>query len=135
MESENKRIGLYISGPLLNQCDASISKTNASSRSEFIGQAVEHYLAWLNCQDNSRVLTPALESVIEAKVGLAEDRISSLLFKLAVEMAVMMNLYAGTTEVDVRTVETMRSRCIDEVRRINGRINMEDAVRYQNRRR
>ena len=41
-ENKNgKRIGLYISEELLARCDAAISKTNATSRSEFVCDAVD----------------------------------------------------------------------------------------------
>ena len=64
MDNDSKRIGLYINQDLLNTCDNAISITNATSRSEFISNAIEFYIAWLNSKNVSRVLTPALESVI-----------------------------------------------------------------------
>ena len=132
MNSTSKRIGLYIDQPLLEQCDRSIPQTNASSRSEFICDAIEFYITQLNGQNVSRILTPALESVIQGAVGLSENRLATLLFKLAVEMSIMMNVYAGTTRVNENTLNTIRKRCIDEVKRVNGRISFDDAVRYQN---
>ena len=132
MNSTSKRIGLYIDQPLLDQCDRSISQTNASSRSEFICDAIEFYITHLNGHNVSRILTPALESVIQGAVGLSENRLATLLFKLAVEMSIMMNVYAGTTRVNENTLNTIRKWCIDEVKRVNGRISFDDAVRYQN---
>ena len=41
-----------------------------------------HYIAVINMQDSSRVLTPALESVIGSKIALTEDRINRIVFKL-----------------------------------------------------
>ena len=49
MENSNgKRIGLYISEDLLDRCEAAIEKANARNRSDFIRDAIEHYLAVLN---------------------------------------------------------------------------------------
>ena len=61
MDNDSKRIGLYINQGLLNTCDNAISITNATSRSEFISDAIEFYIAWLNSKNVSRVLTPALD--------------------------------------------------------------------------
>ena len=58
------KTGISIDSDLLARCDASISLTNAQSRSEFISDAIEYYIASLNAQGSSKVLTPALESVI-----------------------------------------------------------------------
>ena len=68
-----KRIGVYISEELLDQCDAAVEKSGADSRSEFICDAIMHYIAVINMQESSRVLTPALESVIGSKIALTED--------------------------------------------------------------
>ena len=73
-ENKNgKRIGLYINEELLARCDAAISKTNATSRSEFICDAVEHYIAVLTAKETSKVLTPALESVIGGKIASSSN--------------------------------------------------------------
>ena len=41
MDNDSKRIGLYIGKDLLKACDNAISRTNATSRSEFISNAIE----------------------------------------------------------------------------------------------
>lgn len=59
MDNDSKRIGLYIGKDLLKACDNAISRTNVTSRSEFISNAIEFYIAWLNSKSVSKVLTPA----------------------------------------------------------------------------
>lgn len=89
-----ERIGVYLNDDLLNRCDLAMNLVNVRSRSEFIRDALEHYIATLNVQGSSRVLTPALESVINSRIAMTEDRLSQLLFKLGVEIA-MMNKRRG----------------------------------------
>ena len=84
MDNDSKRIGLYINQDLLKACDNAIAQTNATSRSEFISDAIEFYIAWLNSKNVSKVLTPALESVISSKILDTEDRIARVLFKQGV---------------------------------------------------
>lgn len=132
--SENKngnRIGVYIGDDLLARCDAAMEKTNAESRSEFIRDAIEHYIAVLNMKENSRVLTPALESVIGSKIALTEDRINRILFKLGVEVAMMNNILAATHNIDANIMESLRRYCTEEVATIGGKYRFEDAVKYQ----
>lgn len=61
-------------------------------------QRVLPYIATLNVEGSSKVLTPALESVISGKIAGTEDRISRMIFKLAVEIAVQNHLTAGRYE-------------------------------------
>lgn len=129
--NNNNRIGVYINNELLAWCDAAMEKTNAESRSEFIREAIEHYIAVLNMKESSRVLTPALESVIGSKIALTEDRISRILFKLGVEIAMINNILAATHNIDASTMDSLRRLCINEVAAIGGKYSFEDAVEFQ----
>lgn len=115
------RTGIYIGRKLLKQCNENISKTNTSSRSEFISDAIE----------NSKVLTPALESVIGAKIAGTESRIARLLFKLSVEMAMIMNVVAASNEIDKESLDRLKGSCVKEVKKLNGNFSFEDAVDWQ----
>lgn len=129
--NKGKRIGLYISEELLGQCDAAVEKSGADSRSEFICDAIMHYIAVINMQESSRVLTPALESVIGSKIALTEDRINRIVFKLGVEVAMMNNILASTHNIDSDSMDALRRYCTDEVASIGGKYRLEDAVEFQ----
>lgn len=130
-ENNSNRIGVYINNELLARCDAAMEKSNAESRSEFIREAIEHYIAVLNMKESSRVLTPALESVIGSKIALTEDRISRLLFKLGVEIAMMSNIIAATHDIDEDSLSALRRFCTNEVAAIGGKYSFEDPVEFQ----
>ena len=116
-----KRIGVYISEELLDQCDAAVEKSGTDSGSEFICDAIMHYIAVINMQDSSRVLTPALESVIGSKIALTEDRINQMLFKVAVELAMQNHLTAGRYRYEDDYLDGLRDYCVQEVKALNGR--------------
>ena len=124
--NNSSRIGVYIGDDLLARCDAAIEKTNADSRSEFIRDALEHYIAVLNMQESSRVLTPALESVIGSKIALTENRISQLLFKLTVEIAVQNHLTAGRYRYEDSYLDGLRDYCVQQVKALNGRVDLKE---------
>ena len=130
-QNNGKRIGVYISEELLDQCDAAVEKSGADSRSEFICDAIMHYIAVINMKENSRVLTPVLESVIGSKIALTEDRINRIMIKLGVEFAIMNIILAATHNIDADTMESLRRYCTEEVATIGGKYKFEDAVKYQ----
>ena len=111
---------------MLARCDAAMEKTNADSRSEFIRDALEHYIAVINMQESSRALTPALESVIGSKIALTEDRISQLLFKLTVEIAVQNHLTAGRYRYEDSYLDGLRDYCVQQVKALNGRVDLKE---------
>lgn len=130
-EQEPVRTGFYIDKELLNRADEAIQKTNARSRSEFISDALEFYIAWLHSEETSKVLTPALESVIGAKIKDTENRIARVLYKQSVELAMLMHVIAATHMVRPEDLESLRKMCVNEVSKVNGKFNFDDAVRMQ----
>ena len=60
-----------------------------------------------------------------------EQRLSRAIFKLAVEVGVQTHMLAAINDIDDTTLFKLRDMVTDEVRRINGIINFESAVRYQ----
>ncbi len=131
MDKTSKRISVYMDNDLLRKCDITISKKEISSRSEFISKALESYLAYININDNSSVLTPALESVITAKILDTEERISRVIFKQSVELAMLMNVIAATNHIDINELNELRNYCEEIVKKSCGRYNFDNAVKLQ----
>ena len=131
MDSDSKRIGLYINQDLLKACDNAISRTNATSRSDFISNAIEFYIAWLDSKNTTKILTPALESVIGSKILGTEDRIARVLFKQGVELAMLMHVVAATNDITESQLKELRKICVEEVKRNSGKYKFEDAFRFQ----
>lgn len=131
MDNDSKRIGLYINQDLLKTCDNAIGRTNATSRSDFISNAIEFYIAWLDSKNTTKILTPALESVIGSKILDTEDRIARVLFKQGVELAMLMHVVAATNDITESQLKDLRKICVEEVKRNSGKYKFEDAFRFQ----
>ena len=89
----------------------------------------------------SRLLALMMSFVLTVMVGLsvkaASDentkRITRILFKLAVEIAVMNNLYAASLDINEEKINALRHECENEVRKLNGDFNMNTAIQWQKR--
>ena len=73
------------------------------------------------------MVTPTLKSI----VAESDNRQNRMLFKLAVEIAIMQNLVASSQDIDRLALERLRGECIKEVKRLNGGFSFEDAVYWQ----
>ena len=95
MKSKNCRAmgstGIRFTEEQLRRCDEKSTELGIS-RNEFIRDAVEFYLEWLSRESSEKFLTPALESVFSAKLRDTEDRLSRILFKIAVEQNVLARI-------------------------------------------
>lgn len=107
-------------------------RDNCQSQNEFIDRAIRFYAGYLSAKDAVEVLPPALVAALKGTVQDSEGRIARLLFKLAVELDMMMNILAAGMEVSEDDLKQLRERCVREVRQTGGNITFLDAVRYQN---
>ena len=75
----------------------------------------------------SKMLASTLKSIIEE----SDNRIGRLVFKLAVELAMTMNIIAATHDIDELSLEKLRGECVKEVKKRNGNFSFDDAVKWQ----
>ena len=131
MPTEKKRAAFYGETDLLKIADSYLRQADCRSRNEFINKAIRHYIAFLQKENDNEFLTPALESVLSGMLGGVENRLSRLLFKLAVEMSMMMNIMAWQYDVPEENIQGLKGYCVEEVKRLNGKITFEKAYEHQ----
>ncbi len=110
-------------------CEKYAAEYNAGNANAFVRDAIEFYIEWLNREGTEKFLTPVLESVITAKLRDSENRISRMLFKLAVGQNFLAHLYASTIDCDEIFIKTLYTDAQDEVRETNGSVSVTDAFR------
>ena len=133
MDIKNNKITIRLSDETLKKCNEGMDITNCKVRNEFIEKAIEFYSGYVSAEVHSEFLSDVITESMEGIAKALENRFGKLLFKIAVEMAKLEQMLASINEMDDETIERLHKRCVDEVRKINGVIKMEDAVKYQRR--
>ena len=133
MEIKNNKITIRLSDETLKKCNEGMDITNCKVRNEFIEKAIEFYSGYVSAEVHSEFLSDVITESMEGIAKALENRFGRLLFKIAVEMAKLEQMLASINEMDDETIERLHKRCVDEVKKINGIIKMEDAVKYQRR--
>ena len=134
MTEEKVRFQMRIDPDTDRKVKAAIPLSNSRSQNEFVEKALRFYCDYLNARDCTTVLPPVYLSALKATIQMTEDRVSRLLFKLAVEMDMMMNVLAAGMEIDDETLNDLRSHCVQNVKKTSGSVSLEQAVRFQDRR-
>ena len=104
---------------------------NCRSQNEFVEKALRFYCDYISSQDAFAVLPPMLVSALRTTVQSTEDHICRLLFKLAVEVDMMMNVLAAGMEIPEEQMEALRPQCVRNVKRTHGMVSLEDAAANQ----
>ena len=128
---EKVKFPLWIRPDIMEQVRAAYVEDDCRSQSEYIEKAIKFYLAYKATEQKDSFLPSVFLSEIRGILSESDHRHASMLFKLSVEMAMLMNIVAATQEIDKLTLERLRGECVKEVKRLNGTFSMEDAVNWQ----
>ena len=131
MKEPKKKHSVWLSDSAWAEVEHHYQADNCSTKNEYIEKAIRFYSGYLNSERAGDYLPRVLADVLEGKLGALGKRMGHLLFKLAVEEALMGNLVAAGMDVALDTLRKTRVRCVKEVRETNGEIDMDDALAYQ----
>lgn len=130
-EKDKVRKGFYIDQDLLEQVDSLLQTADVKSRNEFLNQALKFYIGYLTSEKIENYMLTTISSVMHSTVKDSENRIARALYKLAVETSKLSHVIAYSHGVDEETLRKLQGMCADEVKRINGAVNFEDAYIFQ----
>lgn len=131
METKNNRITVRLSDEILRKCESAMLLSGCGVRNDFITQAIDFYAGYISMQKNVDFLAKVILEAVSGTVKVSENRIARLLFKIAVEMAKLEQMLATINDMDEETLRRLHIRCVNDVKKINGIISMEDAVKFQ----
>ena len=131
MPEEKTRIHTRITADTERKITAAIPLANCQSQNEFVEKALHFYCDYLTSGDCTTVLPPIYLSALKGTVQDTENRICRLLFKLAVEADMMMNVLAYGMEISEDTLRDLRGHCVQNVKKTNGSVTLDKAVEFQ----
>lgn len=89
------RFALWLKPETMEKVRTASAQNDCGSLSEFIEKAVLAYLGYLSAGENTAFLPGAFLSTMKGIVAESDHRHASMLFKLSVEMAMLMNIVAA----------------------------------------
>ena len=134
--NENKtelkqRVVAWLYPDMIQNREAMIQAKNMNNHTEFISQAVDFYIGYLGSKSSTTFLSQTLLGTIQGTLQNTENRVANNLFRLSVEISMMMHLLATTLEITDEELHRLRGRCVAEVKRTRGKIRLDDAVNFQ----
>ena len=103
-------------------------KDDCQSRNEFVVKAVNFYADYLAGQVNG-VLPVAIQSAIDGRLGMFEDRLAQLLYKLTVETDMGISAVLDCVQLDTDYLRKLRANSVKNVKATNGLLTFEQKVR------
>ena len=130
-EDKKERFTLWMKHSTFEKVEENYREDNCQKKSEFIENAVNFYCGYLKMNSSEPFLSTVLRETLKKLIKASDDRLSRLLFKIAVELAITMNVVAANQGVDKEVLNSLRGECIKEVKKTNGIFTFDEANNWQ----
>lgn len=98
------------------------------SKNEFIEKAITHYQDILEAEQNE-TLPAAIQSAIDGRLGMFEDRLARLLYKLSVETDMGISAVLDCIRIDENYLRKLRADSVKNVKATNGLLSFEQKAK------
>ena len=133
MSETKTKYAIYLYPSQMEEIKSLMEQANAKSQSEFVSDAIRFYIGYLQQGKNVNYLAPIIAQCIREEISSTEKGICQILFKLAVEAAMVAQLEAVHIHATEGQMNNLRKTCSNMVAENNGIVSFEEAYRYQHR--
>lgn len=126
-----QRVTAWLYPEMIANMESLMVSNDMKNHTEFVSKAVDFYIGYLNSRSSTAFLSQTLLGSIQGTLQTTENRVANNLFRLSVEISMMMHLLATTLEITDEELYRLRGRCVAEVKRTRGKIRLDDAVDFQ----
>ena len=98
------------------------------SKNEFIERAITHYQNLLEAEPNE-MLPTAIQSAIDGRLGMLEDRLARLLYKLSVDTDMGISAILDCIHMDTDYLRKLRADSVKNVKATNGLLTFEQKAK------
>jgi hypothetical protein len=121
----------WLSPETVQNMDRFMVAANCRSRSEYAERAISFYNGYLESSDASSYLCEILSATIKGILENNSSKLSSLLFKWAVELNMLCHTIAAHYRMDEIDRRALRAFAVEEVKKNYGKISFDHALDVQ----
>ena len=126
-----KRYTFRVNDEVMNLVYKWYQDDNCATLNEFIEKAIRFYAGYVASEHNRNYFPNIVISTMKSIMRDSENRQNRNLFRIAVELGMLMNVMAATHDIPEDALVKLRGDCIEEIKRINGTLSLDTAVEWQ----
>ena len=127
--SDKVKFALYLPSEKKAELERRYREDGCRSLTAFIEKAIDFYLGYLDANGTGTFLPKEIQSAIDGRLGMFEDRMAGLLYKLTVEMDMGMSAALDCIPIDESYLRGLRSNSVRNVKATNGMLTFEQKAR------
>ena len=127
--SQKEKFALYLTPEMKARLERRYQEDGSRSLTGFIENAINFYLDYLSANNAGMFLPVSVQSYLDGRLDQLEKRVSSLLFKQAVELDQGVSVLADCVHLDEAYLREKRAESVASVKKFNGRLRLEQIVK------
>lgn len=127
--SQKEKFALYLTPEMKTRLERRYTEDGSRSLTGFIENAINFYLDYLSANNAGMFLPSSVQSYLDGRLNQLEDRMSSLLFKQAVELDLGISVLADCVNLDEEYLRRKRAESVSNVKKFNGRLRLEQMAK------
>ena len=127
--SEKVKFALYLPPEKKAELERRYREDGCRSITAFIEKAIDFYLGYLDANSAGAYLPKEIQSPIDGRLGIFEDRMAKLLYKLTVEMDMGVTAALDCLQIDPDYLRKLRANSVRNVKATNGLLTFEQKAR------
>ena len=120
------KISVWLQDTTIDAINDLYRKENCRRKSEFIEKAIMFYIGFISSNYNPTYLPTIITSTIKSIVRDSNKQLERVVFKLAVELAMTMNIVASDRNLSEDFLRDLRKNCREEVKEVHGDFTFND---------
>ena len=109
-----------------------LGEAHVRSLNAFVLKAIDFYLGYLRQGKNLNFISPILASSIKSEIKNTEHNLSEIIFKMAVQLSMLIQIVADEKEFHPEYLEELYRWSAEKVASTNGIISLEDMQQREN---
>ena len=111
--------GLVVTESHLKRIDENLRRAKASSRNDFVEQAIEFYIGYLNAEDSSQYIGELLSAELDRRVSHFTKTFGTNQYKTFVQLAGISHVLASAFDFSREYVDSLFRQCQQEVKQLD----------------
>lgn len=129
MKEHKVKFALYLPPEKKAALERRYREEGCRSITAFIEKAIDFYLGYLDANSAGAFLTKEIHSAIDGRLGMFEDRMAKLLYKLTVEVDMGVTAALDCLQIDPDYLRKLRANSVRNVKATNGMLTFEQKAR------
>ena len=119
MYPKRVKSGLAVTEHHLKRIDENLRRAKATSRNDFVEQAIDHYIGYLNAEDSSDYIGELLSAELDRRISHFTKTFSTNQYKTSVQLAIISHILANAFDFNREYINNLFRQCQQEVKQLD----------------